>query len=247
MRVVLIGRGRLATNLHATLERAGHEVASINSRTLDELPVEADIFIVSVKDAALKEVIGKAAKGRENQLFVHTAGSMPLNIFEGHTRRYGVLYPMQTFSKERLVDFMEIPVFIEGSDPTIKLLADSISRRVYALSTEERKYLHLAAVFACNFANHCYTLSARILERHGLPFDVMLPLIDETARKVHELHPLDAQTGPAVRYDENVINMQSQLLDGAMRELYERLSQSIHENAIRHDQLRLKEDTGHRV
>ena len=235
MRVVLIGRGRLATNLSAALEKAWHEVVSINSRTLEGLPMEADIFIISVKDAALKEVIGKAAKGRENQLFVHTAGSMPLTVCDGHTQRCGVLYPMQTFSKERLVDFAEIPVFIEGSDPQIGLLARSISQRVYELTTEERKYLHLAAVFACNFANHCFSLSAQILERHGLPFDVMLPLIDETARKVHELHPLDAQTGPAVRYDENVIHMQAQLLDGSMRNLYEQLSQSIHENAIRHD------------
>jgi len=233
VKVVLIGRGRLATNLLAALQQAGHEVVSINSRTLEGLPLEADAFIVAVKDSALEEVIRRATKGREQQLFLHTAGSMPMSLFEGHTSRYGVFYPMQTFSKERLVDFAEIPVFIEGADPAIRPLAESISRRVYELSTEARKYLHLSAVFACNFVNHCYALSAELLEQHGLPFDVMLPLIDETARKVHELHPHDAQTGPAVRYDENVIRMQSALLadNPELQQIYELLSLDIHRKA----------------
>ena len=233
MKVVLIGRGRLATNLLAALQQAGHEVVSINSRTLEGLPLEADAFIVAVKDSALEEVICRATKGREQQLFLHTAGSMPMSLFEGNTSRYGVFYPMQTFSKERLVDFAEIPVFIEGADPAIRPLAESISRRVYELSTEARKYLHLSAVFACNFVNHCYALSAELLEQHGLPFDVMLPLIDETARKVHELHPHDAQTGPAVRYDENVIRMQSALLadNPELQQIYELLSLDIHRKA----------------
>ena len=233
MKVVLIGRGRLATNLLVALQQAGHEVVSINSRTLEGLPLEADAFIVAVKDSALEEVVRRATKGREQQLFLHTAGSMPMSLFEGHTSRYGVFYPMQTFSKERLVDFAEIPVFIEGADPAIRPLAESISRRVYELSTEARKYLHLSAVFACNFVNHCYALSAELLEQHGLPFDVMLPLIDETARKVHELHPHDAQTGPAVRYDENVIRMQSALLadNPELQQIYELLSLDIHRKA----------------
>ena len=231
--MVLIGRGRLATNLLAALQQAGYDVVSINSRTLEDLPQEADVFIVAVKDSALKEVIRRATKGREQQLFVHTAGSMPMSLFEGHTSRYGVFYPMQTFSKERLVDFADIPIFVEGADPAIRQLAERISRRVYELTTEARKYLHLSAVFACNFVNHCYALSAELLEQHGLPFDVMLPLIDETARKVHELHPHDAQTGPAVRYDENVIRMQSALLanDPELQQIYELLSLDIHRKA----------------
>lgn len=215
--------------------------------------MKADVYIISVKDNALQEVIRQATKDREDQLFVHTAGSMPMDVFKGYTSRYGVLYPMQTFSKERMVDFSEIPLFLEASDAvtlaTLRVLADSVSQHVYELSSEERKYLHLAAVFACNFANHCYALSAEALTHVHLPFDVMLPLIDETARKVHELHPLDAQTGPAVRYDENVIRMQSALIeDPLMREIYERMSQSIHEKANNsHDSLRFTEDKSHRV
>lgn len=237
MKIVLIGRGRLATNLERALLEAGHEVASINSRTLEDLPEEADVFIIAVKDSALADVIREATKGRETQVFVHTAGSMTLRLFEGMTQHYGVFYPMQTFSKERAVDFAEIPIFIEASDNetlgVLRQLAESITRRVYELSSDDRQYLHLAAVFACNFANHCYAMAAEILEEHGLPFDVMLPLIDETARKIHQLHPLEAQTGPAVRYDENVIRHQSDLLanEPQMKDLYERLSLHIHEKA----------------
>lgn len=271
MRIVLIGAGRVATNMGHALQAAGHEVMAVYSRTqasatalanalgsvattdADDLPAEADVFVMSVKDDVLRPLAERVTRGRDGQLFVHTAGSMPMAVFEGLTGRYGVLYPMQTFSRERLLDFQTVPLFVEGSDEsalaTIRTLAESLSQQVYDCTSEKRKMLHLAAVFACNFANHCYALSAALLERHGLPFDIMLPLIDETTRKIHQLHPLDAQTGPAVRWDENVIGMQSQLLayDPAVRELYEQLSESIHKKAISYGQLRLKEDTSHRV
>jgi predicted short-subunit dehydrogenase-like oxidoreductase (DUF2520 family) len=112
-------------------------------------------------------------------------------------------------------------------------LADSLSRQVYELTTDERRYLHLAAVFACNFANHCYALSAKVLEQHGLPFDVMLPLIDETSRKAHVMHPRDGQTGPAIRWDENVLSAQKALLasEPDMQQIYELMSNSIHKLA----------------
>ena len=247
MTIALIGRGRLATNLLPALQQAGHDVTSVNSRTLEELPQQADVYIISVKDSALREVIAHATKGREDQFFVHTAGSMSVDVFEGYCSRYGVFYPMQTFSKERQVDFREIPIFIEAggsgratdhttsADATAKtlgvlrVLADSVSQKVYELSTADRKYLHLAAVFACNFANHCFALSARILERQGLPFDVMLPLVDETTAKVHTMHPRDAQTGPAVRSYENVMGAQRQMLadEPLLQQIYTLMSESI--------------------
>ena len=230
MEIALIGRGRVATHMGKALLKAGHEVVSVNSRTLAELPQDADVYIIAVKDSALQEVISKVTKGREGQLFLHTAGSMPLSVFEGYADNAGVLYPMQTFSMDREVDFREIPLFIEGADPRIRAVAESLSDHVYELSTADRKYLHLAAVFACNFANHCYTLAADVLAKKGLPFDVMLPLVDETARKVHELHPTEAQTGPAVRGDQNVMRAQAALLDGKAKEIYELLSQSIQEH-----------------
>jgi predicted short-subunit dehydrogenase-like oxidoreductase (DUF2520 family) len=156
---------------------------------------------------------------------------MPLSVFDGYTQHGGVLYPMQTFSMEREVDFRAIPLFIEGADARIRQLAESISEHVYELSSDDRKYLHLAAVFACNFANHCYTLAAEVLEKKGLPFDVMLPLVDETARKVHELHPKEAQTGPAIRGDKNVMAAQAALLDSRMQAIYNLMSESIQEKA----------------
>ena len=248
MRVVLIGAGRLATHFGKALHRAGHDIVAVYSRQrahaealcqvvggvpadrFEALPMQADVFVVSLTDQALQQHVAQFTKGREGQLFVHTAGSVPMDVFQGYVQRYGVCYPMQTFSKEREVDFAEIPVFIEGGDPVIRRLAESVSGRVYELSSADRQYLHLAAVFACNFANHCYALSADILNSHGVPFDVMLPLIDETARKIHELSPLDAQTGPAVRYDTNVIDKHLSLLASMpeAREVYSLLSESIH-------------------
>jgi predicted short-subunit dehydrogenase-like oxidoreductase (DUF2520 family) len=229
MKIVLIGRGRLATNLEHALLSAGHEVASINSHTLEALPLEADVYIVAVKDAALADVIRAATKGRESQLFVHTAGSMPMDIFKGLTVHYGVFYPMQTFSKERLVDFNDISVFLETNDAVsmerLKMLSTTLTTHIYELDSEGRKHLHLAAVFACNFVNHCYALSAEVLAAKGLPFSVMLPLVDETAQKVHELSPREAQTGPAVRGDQNIMQMQANMLAGnpAVKQIYEAL------------------------
>lgn len=233
MKVVLIGRGRVATNLLPALQKAGHEVVSVNSRTLEELPTKADVYIISVKDSALQEVARQATKGRESQLFVHTAGSMPMNIFSGLTTHYGVFYPMQTFSKERLVDFNDISLFLETTDDVsmerLKMLAETLTPHVYELDSAGRKHLHLAAVFACNFVNHCYALSAEVLAAKGLPFSVMLPLVDETAQKVHELAPREAQTGPAVRGDQNVMQMQASMLEGKpeVKAIYEALSNDI--------------------
>jgi predicted short-subunit dehydrogenase-like oxidoreductase (DUF2520 family) len=253
MNIILIGAGNLATNLAKALVKAGHTIPQVFSRTqasaqalaeqigaqpttdLDALGYNADVYVLSIKDSALRDVASRVCEGRTQGVFVHTAGSMPLDVFAGKAQHYGVLYPMQTFSKSREVDFSVIPTFVEWNDDqakaTVSALAESISRRVFNLSSADRKYLHLAAVWACNFANHCFDISAEILEQHNIPFNVMLPLIDETAAKVHSLSPRDAQTGPAVRYDENVIGAQAELLAShpQLQHLYLELSKSIHE------------------
>lgn len=263
MNIVLIGAGNLATNLGKALKYAGHSIEQVYSHTMasaEQLAsilgcsatndlqqlFEVEVYIISIKDAVLQSVVSTACKQHPNAVFLHTAGSMPMEIFKGEAQHYGVLYPMQTFSMDREVDFREIPLFIEGADPRIRAVAESLSAHVYELSTADRKYLHLAAVFACNFANHCYTLAADVLARKGLPFDVMLPLVDETARKVHELHPTEAQTGPAARGDINVMAAQSALLDGRLQAIYNLMSESIQDKK-QNDQLRLTEDTSHRV
>ena len=252
MKIVLIGAGNLATHLGKALHAAGHDMVQVFSRTmlsaetlaslLDAEPLtdisqvrdDADVYIFSVKDSALEQLISQLCGG-EKKVFLHTAGSMPMSVFRGKALHCGVLYPMQTFSKQREVDFSIIPCFIEANDEfaqkQIEGLAVQISHRVYQLSSEDRRYLHLSAVFACNFANHCYAVSQELLQQHGIPFDVMLPLIDETAAKVHGMTPKDAQTGPAVRYDENVIGKQIQLLENQpyFQKIYDSMSKSIHE------------------
>ena len=252
-RIVLIGAGNVATHLGLAFQAKGCEIVQVYSRTeesakdlaerlqvpytisLEEVSANADLYIVAVKDAALQEVIPSLVKGREDALFVHTAGSIPMDVWKGCARRYGVFYPMQTFSKLRMVDFSSVSFFVEasGSDELrfLKELAMSLSPKVYEASSEQRRYLHLAAVFACNFTNHMYALSASLLEKQGLPFDAMLPLIDETARKVHELPPVQAQTGPAIRRDENVMDKHLAMLseESVMREIYEKISKNIQE------------------
>ena len=205
-KIVLVGAGNVATHLGTALRGAGYAVLQVFSRT---------------------EESASALAG-------HTAGSMPMDVWKGEAVRYGVLYPMQTFSKSRAVDFSTVPFFIEGSGreeaEALKAVAERIGGKVYEATSEQRRYLHIAAVFACNFTNHMYALAHRLLDSHGLPFEVMLPLIDETARKVHELPPLEAQTGPARRYDENVIGKHLEMLadEPRLAELYEKISQSIH-------------------
>lgn len=250
-RIALIGAGNVATHLGVALQKAGWNIVQVYSRTeasasglanrlevpfvtsLDEVCTDADIYLVMVKDAVLQELIPALVKGREEAIFVHTAGSMPMSVWENQAIRYGVLYPMQTFSKAREVDFSSVSFFVEANGgPELELLksmAGALSPKVYEATSAQRTYLHMAAVFACNFANHMYALSARLLEKNGLPFDAMLPLIDETARKVHGLHPKVAQTGPAVRGDENVMGKHLEMLsdEPEIKEIYRLISDSI--------------------
>ena len=259
MRVVWIGAGNLATRLGLALKRAGHETLQVFSRTVEsasalagkldcpftvrpeEILSGADVYLFSVKDSVLEELAARIAPNVGGALCLHTAGSMPMDVFRGHAARYGVFYPMQTFSKNTAVDFRKIPVFLEASDAAAYGLAEelarSVSGNVRAMNSADRRYLHLAAVFACNFVNHCYALSEDILRRIDVPFDVMWPLIDETVRKVHQLPPREAQTGPAVRYDRNVIGRQLDMLEGEpdMREIYDAMSRSIHRLAQEKD------------
>jgi predicted short-subunit dehydrogenase-like oxidoreductase (DUF2520 family) len=255
MKVILIGAGNVATSLGHALFHAGHDIVQVYSRTMESAstlatqiggaPVTdlsalsslADVYIFAVKDSVLAELIPTVCKGRESKLFIHTAGSVPVSVFSGMARSYGVIYPMQSFSRSNVVDFAHVPCFIEANDmqtlAAIRELAMTITDNVHELPSDDRRYLHLAAVFACNFTNLCYTVAADILEKHDLPFEVMLPLIDQTAAKVHAMHPADAQTGPAVRYDNNVIRNQANMLSDNIiyRDLYMRLSAAINQIA----------------
>ena len=252
--ITFIGAGNLATNLAKALFKQGFHIAQVYSRTenaastlaqqinaewtvdLHLLTNDSQLYIVALKDDALMSLLPQIIKEKQKALFVHTAGSIPMDIWKGKTLNYGVFYPMQTFSKQHEVDFKEVSFFIEANTlentQTLKSIAYSLSPKVYEADSKQRKLLHLAAVFACNFTNHMYTLADELLKKEGLPFDVLLPLIDETARKVRELSPKDAQTGPAVRYDEYVINNHINMLKGIpnLQRIYKLLTQDIHEH-----------------
>lgn len=255
MKIVLLGSGNVATHIGRALQQGGHEVVQVYSRTIsnaqalaDALGCEgtddirrvqndADAYIFSVKDDALPQLADDIICHNADAVFIHTAGSVSINVFNGHAQRYGVLYPLQTFSKSREVNFREVPCFIEGCDvATLNIIdgiARSISNRVVDMSSDKRKSLHIAAVFACNFTNHCYRLAERVLTDAGIDFSLSLPLIDMTARKVHDMSPSDAQTGPAIRYDETVINRHLNMLtDDTMRQIYRLMSQSIHTDSL---------------
>lgn len=252
MRIVFIGAGNLATHLAPALACAGHEIVQVYSRTLSsaqtlgeilqcpftttltDVVVHADLYVFSVKDSVLETLISQFAPKCPKALFIHTAGSMPMCVFSNYAIRFGVFYPMQTFSKTKQVDFSIIPIFVEASSPEelkqLQQLAQYLSEHVYELSSVQRSYLHLSAVFACNFANHCYALAQEILKEQRIPFEVMLPLIDETTEKIHVVSPCDAQTGPAVRYDKNIIDKHLDLLCNypKLQELYQLMSESIY-------------------
>ena len=252
MNISLIGAGNLATHLGRALHKAGHCICQVYSRTsasaevlaqkLNSQPIhqlstlrnDADIYIVALKDDVLHQLLPQLCRHRSTQLFVHTAGSIPMDVFRQFTQTYGVIYPLQTFSKQCAVSFRHIPFLIEGSSETVcnvlNTLCRSISDDVREVSSADRKYIHLAAVFGCNFTNLCYTLAGEILKRRKLPFELLLPLINETAAKVHTMTPVAAQTGPAVRFDEQVMNRQLELLgnDDCLKDIYKMLSRQIH-------------------
>ena len=236
-RTVLIGRGNVASHLQEALTQAGHQVLALGGRNRTQpIPQDADLYVIAVTDSAIAQVA--EAIGPVDGLVVHTAGSVPMSILPQRNR--GVLYPLQTFTKGRPLDMRQIPLFIEsdGNLPLLREVASQISSVVTEIDSSRRRYLHLAAVFCCNFTNHMYRITEKMLARHDIPFSVMLPLIDETARKVHTLTPAQAQTGPAVRWNQKVMAAQIELLEREdLKQLYQIISNSIH-----HDKLQSQQD-----
>ncbi len=249
MKIIFIGAGNLATALAPAMLRSGFSILQIYSRTeasaaalahrlncsfttdLSQIRDDADLYLFSVKDSVLPDLLG--AMPHKAGLWAHTAGSVPMEVFHPFVARYGVFYPLQTFSKNREVDFRAIPIFIEAHDKTdsdiLASAAERITDSVYQADSNQRKQLHLAAIFANNFTNHMYRLAASLVEKNGLPFDALKPLITETAAKIQSLHPADAQTGPAVRNDRSTIESHIAMLDDAsIQEIYKLISDDIH-------------------
>jgi predicted short-subunit dehydrogenase-like oxidoreductase (DUF2520 family) len=249
MNIVLLGSGNVATQLGRAFKLAGQDIVQVWSRDIehareladnlaataisdfDYLDRKADLYIISVKDEAINELARELKVS--NKLIVHTSGSTGIDVLEGSSSKYGVLYPLQTFSKTKVVDFRQIPFAIEGNTPevtsTIHAIADRLSERVIELSSEQRKSLHIAAVFACNFSNHLYALGQELMKEQNLDFDLLRPLIAETAAKVQSNDPLKMQTGPASRGDQETIDAHLDLLKNnpEIQDIYKKLSQSI--------------------
>jgi predicted short-subunit dehydrogenase-like oxidoreductase (DUF2520 family) len=246
--VVLFGTGNVGTHLARVLLESGisirqiysrkpthaYELASDNMATpisdLKEADTTADLWLISVSDDSIETIAANLPP--YNGIVAHTAGSISINSLS-HFKNRGVFYPFQTLSKDREIDYNEIPLLIEGSDPetTRKLLrlAGIISARVSEANSELRATLHIAAVLSCNFVNHLYTLSSDLLEAGGLSFKYLTPLIKETTQKVLYMSPNDAQTGPAIRNDRAVMNKHIDQLSNnpSVQEIYKLLSNDI--------------------
>ena len=231
MNIVIIGQGNVATNLDYAFRKKGIACQMVSSREgLDHLPA-ANVYIYAVRDEALPSVVAQVV-GVGKSLHLHTSGTMPITVFGDDKPHAGVFYPFQTFSKARVIeDFSTVPVFFEakGIDDisAVYSLALAITSRVYETTQHDRERLHVAGVFTNNFTNLMYTMAAELLQNTHIPFSALLPLIDETAAKIHTLAPRDAQTGPARRGDENVMNHHLSLLTEEQQAIYRLLSDAI--------------------
>lgn len=253
--ISIIGAGNVATHLAIALANAGYTIRSVYSRTMESANAlceklcgqsaqacatdrldsicAADIYLISVKDYALEAVAKAWPKHCRSGVVLHTAGSIPMQVISSTSSHYGVLYPMQTFSIAKAVNLSKITCFIEGNDSTAEAaareLAESIFGRCQKLSSEERKTLHLAAVFCSNFTNHMYALAYEILEQNNINPTCLNPLIRETSDKVERMHPHEGQTGPARRKDILVIEDHINKLaeNSNLQQLYKTISESI--------------------
>ncbi|QEE50573.1 DUF2520 domain-containing protein [Flavobacterium alkalisoli] len=245
LKVVVIGSGNVAQHLIAVFKEAkGVELVQVFARNPEKLThllepqkvtdsadsiKEADIYIISVTDDAIAQV--SSSLPFSGKLVVHTSGSVAMEQLDSKNRR-GVFYPLQTFSKNKEVDFSIIPLCLESERNEdyhiLEQLANQITKSVYNISSQQRKALHVAAVFVSNFANHMYAIGSDICQQNDIPFDILKPLILETADKILYLDPVKAQTGPAVRNDRQTIEKHLDFItDEKQKEIYKLITQSI--------------------
>ncbi|MBS7253776.1 Rossmann-like and DUF2520 domain-containing protein [Flavobacterium branchiicola] len=248
IRITLIGSGNVAQHLiKAFTKSEAVEIVQVFSRKKEALlPLidsdkivsdynalkESDLFIIAVSDNAISEVSSQIPF--QNCLVAHTSGTASLDTLDSKNRR-SVFYPLQTFSKNKAIDFSVIPMCLEAENPVdfdlLEKVARCISNAVFSISSEQRKALHVAAVFVNNFTNHLYQIGQEICSEHQVPFEVLKPLIQETAEKIKTLDPVDAQTGPAKRNDSNTIDAHLDYLTNEnQKNIYKILTQSIQNN-----------------
>ena len=244
MKIVIIGSGNVAYHLAKAFTQNNIKVSQIFGRNEVELSKissefnipfstdqleDAEFYIIAVSDSAVENV-SELIKN-ENTLVAHTSGSLPMEILKGNYRKAS-FYPLQTFSKTKNLEYSKIPFFIEAEnqidEKSLFELASIISENVETSDYEKRKYIHLTAVFACNFVNHLFARAKEISDSQHLDFNYFIPLIDETVEKIHHLEPKSAQTGPAVRGDERILKLHEELItDKEHLKIYQLMNESI--------------------
>ena len=258
-KIVILGAGRLATNFSRALRKKGYEIPEVYNRTETRgknlarelsaryipepelLTKDADLYLLMVSDDAITEVLTHLKLN--NRLVVHTSGSVGINVLARSSTRYGVIYPPQTFTIQRMVNFRSVPLCIEASSAQtgnlLSTFAASLSDRVYRIDSGQRKILHMAAIYANNFTNFMYVISQELLQENGMDFGMMGPIIRQTAARASSGNPEELQTGPAVRGDMHTIREHLSLLSGHpdYKEIYELITKSIIQREKTHDEL----------
>lgn len=248
IKLVLIGSGNVAQHLIQAFAKSNKiDIVQVFSRKKETLThlldsnkitttfndlAEADLYIIAVSDDAIAAVSSQLPF--VNRLVVHTSGSVSIDALDKKNRN-GIFYPLQTFSKKAEIDFSQIPICLESETESdfelLKEVAETVSRNTYKINSEQRKALHVAAVFVNNFTNHLYQIGNEICNDNNLTFEILKPLIQETANKVMTLSPKDAQTGPAIRNDQQTIAGHLAFLkDENQKKTYQLLTQSIQNN-----------------
>ena len=250
--IVLIGAGKVATQLGIAFKNADFPISQVYNRStqkgqalakllgaestdqLERVKKGAGLYLIAVKDDAISEIAELLSKTiPASSLVGHVSGATPSTVLRPHFVQSGVFYPLQTFSIDKNLDFKKIPICIYSanrrSQQQLAQIAATISNKVYQVNDDQRGVLHLAAVFANNFTNHLFLQAQEILQGAGLPFEILLPLLEETVEKLKTINPKDAQTGPAARNDQITITQHLQLLHNqpTLQLIYQTLTDSI--------------------
>jgi len=251
-KISIIGSGNVATNLAHAFDRAGHDILQVISanserakqlancfgayygNSISSVDLNADFIIICVNDESYFNVLEELPKGL-NPIICHTSGPVSMDVISDYAPNFGVFYPLQSLRKEKYIDFLDVPIFIEGNSTNVREnlmnLADTISNKISEVSSVEREKYHLAAVFANNFTNLMYTLSHKYLEDESLDFQNLIPIIKETANRLADDKPESWQTGPAKRGDTAIMQKHIDMLeDPRLKEIYKQLSDYIRSN-----------------
>ncbi|MEJ7625780.1 MAG: Rossmann-like and DUF2520 domain-containing protein [Ferruginibacter sp.] len=248
MNVAIIGSGNVAATLGRLIAKSEHKVIHIASRDIGHAAtlakefnaafsdykaigeVNADIFIIAVSDAAIMECTGNF--NLNDKLVVHTAGSVSMDILKDTSENYGILYPLQSLRKEK-INLPDIPFLIDGNSEEVIQFLEAFVHSLHCISQRtndnERLKLHAAAVIVSNFTNHLFALAEEFCNKENVPFDLLKPLINETAQRINDLSPGNLQTGPALRKDIITLDKHLKLLGEypGLRSIYLKLTDSI--------------------